>query len=111
MGCYDFIEGPCPSTGATFSSQTKLMDCIMKTYRVGDGVPSLPDGRLKLKEPCEHCGTYHTVVVQNGHVHRIVVAQPDDPQEGLYGTTLAPEDSREAQFAREVLSQVAEKLD
>lgn len=111
MGCYDFIEGPCPSTGKTFSSQTKLIGCDMTTYRVGAAVPSLPDGRLQLKESCEHCGAYHTVVIQSGHVHGIVVAQPDDPHEGLYGAVLAPDDSRDAQFAREVLSQVAEKLD
>lgn len=110
MGCYDFIEGPCPRTGQTFSSQTKLMESLMETFRVGDTV-NLPDGRLRLKESCEHCGGYHTLVVQNGKVAGIVEPQPDDPQEGLYGTTLAPDDSRDAQFAREVLSQVAEKLD
>ena len=105
MGMYDYFQGSCPQTGKEFCLQTKLMDCDMVAYHVGATVP-LPDGRLKLKETCEHCGEYHSVIVTAGVVTGFDHSRAEDQQEGLYGAVLDADDSREAQFNREVLSQV-----
>jgi len=108
MGCYDFITGTCPHCGKEFNVQTKLIGDEFVSHSIGACVP-LDDGRLRLKEPCEHCDQRLTMLVQEGHIAGFAACQADDPQEGLYGAILAPDDSTNAQFEREVMEHVRPK--
>lgn len=59
----DFIYN-CPNCGKETSSQTKLGECSMLSLTIG--CEFLMDGKILLKNACEHCGEYNTVIVEDG---------------------------------------------
>lgn len=67
MGMVDTFVYQCGKCGKKTSSQTKLFIQFLSVFRKGGKIPSL-DGKdtfkLRLKEKCEKCKSYNTVMVR-----------------------------------------------
>jgi len=63
MGMYDNFIYKCPNCGKDTISQTKLGECAMSALTIG--CEFLHDGKILMKDPCEHCGEYNTVIIED----------------------------------------------
>ncbi len=68
MGVYDIFYYNCPSCGKYTNSQTKLGECSLLNLTIG--CEFLMDGKILMKNPCEHCDENSVVVIENGIIMR-----------------------------------------
>ena len=83
MGSYDFFTGSCPSCGREIGLQTKLADCVMRDYKVGDEM-QVSNMKLWAKDSCYNCKARITVEISNGKVVAFSLAKPTH-KEGSFG--------------------------
>lgn len=84
MGVYDTFVYNCPHCGKETSSQTKLGDCGMVCLRIGDKFPV--NGKLQMKEFCEHCGCDNCVIVEKKVIINFIQGNRAKMEEGLFGS-------------------------
>ena len=93
MGLFDEFVGTCPHCGGEFYSQTKLTECEMRDYRIGDKI-DLPDQRLRLRDPCSKCDKDVVVAISYGHVASFEKGGAQI-KEGPFGTSWAISEEEE----------------
>ena len=88
MGNYDEFRGVCPNCGKQISCQTKLLDCSLKTFSVGDKIHSdkydLKSAKIRTKYPCD-CDFYPVVIINANHVFEGFLKCQADFVEGAWG--------------------------
>ncbi len=70
MGMFDTFIYSCSSCGKETSSQTKLGKCLMDNLIIGCEFPR--DGKIMMKDGCEHCGEPSVVVIVDGIIIRFI---------------------------------------
>lgn len=83
MGMYDNFVFNCSSCGKETTSQTKQGDCCLATLEIGSKFPT--DGKMKMKNPCEHCSAYNTVIVNDGVIVGFTKEEHAVYEEGYWG--------------------------
>lgn len=95
MGMFDDFVGNCIGCGSGFIIQTKLYQCCLVKYKIGDRVITGPgDVRLRLKDKYQTCHSSIVVVIENKQVIRFQ-KEGENMIEGLCGAIEMPLDIRE----------------
>ncbi len=84
MGVYDIFVYECPNCGKETSSQTKLGECSLSNFELGGQFPR--DGKILMKDACEHCGLSNTVIIKNGIITKFAKGTKAIFQEGYWGS-------------------------
>jgi hypothetical protein len=104
MGMYDTFTGECPKCGAAFEAQTKMFDCCLHDFRLGDKVADDNySWKYVLPDPCGKCRTPIVVTVVNGIVHAF-----DSYDETIHSGLPCPDGNRRAALCR-VIKEMAEE--
>lgn len=68
MGTYDTFVYNCPNCKKDTNSQTKLGECEMHALTIGCEFPR--DGKILMKNSCEHCKKKNVVVIEDAIIMR-----------------------------------------
>lgn len=93
MGLYDTFVYNCSYCGKETNSQTKLGECVLTDLEIGDEFPR--DGKILMKNPCEHCDKYNTVVIVDGIITEFTQGEEAVFDEGYWGGIEKLEDANE----------------
>lgn len=91
MGMYDHFCGKCPMCGKDTYSQTKLEECIMKDFNLGDKI-DMYDCKIQCKDPCE-CGATLVAEIKHGLFLGFVNEKPTEIEVAWGGTEEVQDDS------------------
>jgi hypothetical protein len=101
MGMFDTLIFNCQKCGKETDSQTKLGDCCLDSWRVGDRT-TIKDGSYMVKDACHECGNLATVVIKNQGIFWMALEAPteDTLQEIIYGNLIKVGDDPKAENER-----------
>lgn len=84
MGMFDTFIYTCSYCGKEGNSQTKLGECLLDNLTIGCDFPM--DGKILMKDSCEHCNSNNVVVVEDGIIMRFDKEEVAVFEEGTWGS-------------------------